>query len=274
MGSRRCMRPAKTATGKPSQCCCPKTRTPTKPPRQDCCRCTLLPSTETPSKSQPLRTFSNEDGLCKVCASYKTPFRIVSLLVPVTSRARLRHSCVSPLHLAAERNRHAAAAVLLKTGADVNATLACSRSLLYADRRATALYIAVASGGTETAEVLLNAGASLTLDPVSPLLMAVRQGSVRSVSLLLERGADANTSISSFTTFPTAVALCMNNLPLLKCLLDNGCDALSCFACTRGRAPHTRPEESRPGNLISGHIFQGINCGEPPGRPVQVGGDK
>ncbi|XP_056914140.1 ankyrin repeat and SOCS box protein 2-like isoform X2 [Takifugu flavidus] len=195
--------------------------------------------------------------------------QIVSLLVPVTSRARLRHSCVSPLHLAAERNRHAAAAVLLKTGADVNATLACSRSLLYADRRATALYIAVASGGTETAEVLLNAGASLTLDPVSPLLMAVRQGSVRSVSLLLERGADANARISSFTTFPTAVALCMNNRPLLKCLLDHGCDALSCFSCTRGRAPHTGPEESQPGNLNGGHIFHSVNCGEPPGRPMQ-----
>ncbi|TNM95447.1 hypothetical protein fugu_016530 [Takifugu bimaculatus] len=144
--------------------------------------------------------------------------QIVSLLVPVTSRARLRHSCVSPLHLAAERNRHAAAAVLLKTGADVNATLACSRSLLYADRRATALYIAVASGGTETAEVLLNAGASLTLDP---------------------------------------------------CLLDHGCDALSCFSCTRGRAPHTGPEESQPGNLNGGHIFHSVNCGEPPGRPMQ-----
>lgn len=189
----------------------------------------------------------------------------MSLLVPVTSRAMLRHSCVSPLHLAAERNRHAAAAALLKTGADVNARLACTRSLQYADRRATALYFAVASGGTETAEVLLNAGASLTLDPVSPLLMAVQQGSVRSVSLLLERGANVNTGISSFTTFPTAVALCMSNLPLLKCLLDYGCDALSCFSCTRGRAPHPRPLEPQPG-----HIFHSINCGEMPGRPMQV----
>ncbi|KAK1893642.1 Ankyrin repeat and SOCS box protein 2 [Dissostichus eleginoides] len=148
---------------------------------------------------------------------------IVSMLVSVTSRARLRHSCVSPLHLAAEHNRHTVAAVLLKTGADVNATLASSHSMQYADRRATALYFAIANGSGKTAEVLLNAGASLSLDPVSPLLMAVRQGCVSTVSLLLDRGADVSARLPSYaTTFPAVVALCMNNLPLLKCLLDNG----------------------------------------------------
>lgn len=202
---------------------------------------------------------------------FSLPFRIVSLLVPVTSRARLRHSCISPLHLAAERNRHAAAAVLLKTGADVNATLGRSRSLQYADRRATALYFAVANGGAETAEALLDAGASLTLDPVSPLLAAVRQGSIRSVSLLLERGADANSRIPSLTTFPTAVALCGNNLPLLRCLLDNGCDAVSCFTCTRGSAPHPRAEESQSGDVGSRHVLHSVSCGGPPGPPMQVG---
>lgn len=155
--------------------------------------------------------------------------------------------------------------MLLQTGADVDATLARSRSLQYADRRATALYFAVANGGTETAEALLNAGASLTLDPVSPLLIAVHQGSVRSVSLLLERGADANARISSFTTFPAAVALCKDNLRLLKCLLDNGCDPISCFTCTHGRAPHPRTDESQ-----SGHVLHNISCSETPGRPMQV----
>ncbi|XP_076014634.1 ankyrin repeat and SOCS box protein 2-like isoform X2 [Genypterus blacodes] len=164
---------------------------------------------------------------------------IVSLLVSVTSRARLRLSWISPLHLAAEHNRHAVAAVLLKTGAAVNATLAHSHSIQYADRRATALYFAVASGSTTTAEVLLDAGASLSLDPVSPLLMAVRQGCVSMVSLLLERGADIGANLPSYpTTFPAVIALCMNNLPLLKILLDNGCDALPCFTCTHGSAPH------------------------------------
>lgn len=203
-------------------------------------------------------------------------FRLVSLLVPVTSRARLRNSCISPLHLAAEHNRHTVAAVLLKTGADVNATLAHSHSVQYADRRTTALYFAIANGSTETAEVLIKAGASLSLDPVSPFLMAVRQGCVSTVSLLLERGADANTTIPSHaTTFPAVVALCMNNLPLLKCLLDNGCDALSCFTCTHDSAPHPTAAGShvRVGN--NGYVLQNENmlhltCTEPAEGATQV----
>lgn len=198
----------------------------------------------------------------------------MSLLVSVTSRARLRHSCVSPLHLAAEHDRHTVAAVLLKTGADVNATLANSHSVQYADRRATALYFAVANGSTKTAEVLLNAGASLSLDPVSPLLMAVRQGCVSTVSLLLERGADVNARIPSYaTTFPAIVALCMNNLPLLKCLLDNGCDALSCFTCTYGCAPHPTSGGSHIRTVGSSGLQNDLlplNCSEPPERATQV----
>ncbi|XP_054470061.1 ankyrin repeat and SOCS box protein 2-like [Anoplopoma fimbria] len=201
---------------------------------------------------------------------------IVSLLVSVTSRARLRHSCISPLHLAAEHNRHTVAAVLLKTGADVNATLANSLSIQYADRRATALYFAIANGSTETAEVLLKAGANLSLDPVSPLLMAVRQGCVSTVSLLLEREANVNASIPSYaTTFPAVVALCMNNLPLLKCLLDNGCDAPSCFTCTYGCAPHPTSGGSHirtvgsNGLVVQNDNMLPLNCSEPQGRATQ-----
>ncbi|XP_026154285.1 ankyrin repeat and SOCS box protein 2-like isoform X2 [Mastacembelus armatus] len=195
---------------------------------------------------------------------------IVSLLVSVTSRAMLRHSWISPLHLAAEHNRHNVAAVLLKTGADVNATLAHSHTTKYADRRTTALYFAIANGSTKTAEVLLNAGASLTLDPVSPLLMAVRQGCVSTVSLLLERGADVNVRIPSYsTTFPVVIALCMNNLSLLKCLLDSGCDAFSCFTCKYGSAPHPASGGSHVRTVSSNEyvlqndIMLPFSCSEP-----------
>lgn len=204
-------------------------------------------------------------------------FRIVSLLVSVTSRARLRHSWISPLHLAAEHNRHTVAAVLLKTGADANATLADSHTIQYSDRRATALYFAIANGSTKTAEVLLNAGASLTLDPVSPLLMAVRQGCVSTVSLMLDKGADVNTTIPSYSTsFPAVIALCMNNLPLLKCLLNNGCDALSCFTCTYGSAPHPASGGSHlrtvgnNGYLLQNDSMLPLNCSEPTERATQV----
>ncbi|KAL6105666.1 asb2 [Pungitius sinensis] len=201
---------------------------------------------------------------------------VVSMLVPATSRARLRHSHVSPLHLAAEHDRHAAAAVLLRAGADVNATLADSHSARYADRRATALYFAVASGGRRTAEVLLNAGADLGLDPVSPLLAAVQQGCVGTVSLLLERGADVGARIPSYaTTFPAVVALCMDNLSLLKCLLDNGCDAASCFACAYGCGPHPSTGASHittvGSNGLSLHNDSTLplNCSGPPKRATQ-----
>lgn len=195
--------------------------------------------------------------------------KIVSLLVSVTSRARLRHSWISPLHLAAKHNRPSVAAVLLQTGAEVNAPLPHSHLVQFTDHRATALYFAVAYGSTETTEVLLKAGASLSLDPVSPLLVAVKQGCIRTVSLLLQRGADVNAKIPCYaTTFPAALALCLNNLPLLKCLLDNGCDALSCFTCTYGTNTH-------PNTAITARcIFQNNNvlsvtCNEPHDRPMQ-----
>uniref|UniRef100_A0A4W5RGH7 Ankyrin repeat and SOCS box containing 2b n=1 Tax=Hucho hucho TaxID=62062 RepID=A0A4W5RGH7_9TELE len=125
---------------------------------------------------------------------------IVYLLVPVTSRARVRHSAISPLHLAAEHNRDMVTAILLKTGANVNATLSHDRSMRYSDHCVTALYFSISNGSTIAAI----------------LLAAVRQGCARTVSLLLEHGTD-NTSIPFCpTTFPGAIILCMNNLPLLS----------------------------------------------------------
>ncbi|XP_052351626.1 ankyrin repeat and SOCS box protein 2-like [Oncorhynchus keta] len=125
---------------------------------------------------------------------------IVYMLVPVTSRARVRHNMISPLHLATEHNRDMATAILLKKGANVNATLSHNRSLQYSDHCITALYFSISNGSTIAAI----------------LLAAVRRGCARTVSLLLEHGAD-NTSIPFCpTTFPGAIILCMNNLPLLK----------------------------------------------------------
>lgn len=214
---------------------------------------------------------------CQMSSCITLVFRIVSMLVPVTSRTRLRQSWISPLHLAAEHNRHTVAAVLLKTGADVNSTLAHCHSTQYADGRATALYFAIANSSAETAEVLLNAGASVTLDPVCPLLMAVRQACVRTVSLLLEYGANVDADVPSFpTTFPAAIALSMNNLPLLKCLLDHGCDADSCFTCSHGTAPHPPPgdELSRTvgsnRNVSHNDNTLPLNCCHITERPKQV----
>lgn len=191
----------------------------------------------------------------------------MSQLVSVTSRAVLRHSWITPLHLAAEHDRHTVAAVLLRTGADVNATLAQTHSARYSDRRATALFFAVANRSTRTMEVLLKAGASLDLDLVSPLLMAAHQGCVSTVALLLERGADVNATIPCrATTFPAIIALCMNNPTLLKCVLNHGCDALSCFTCPYGASAHP------PSGVVSNgpDWMMSLSSREPLERPVQV----
>ncbi|KAJ7990738.1 hypothetical protein DPEC_G00290030 [Dallia pectoralis] len=173
---------------------------------------------------------------------------IVSLLLPVTSRVVIRHTGISPLHLAAEHNRDKITSILLKTRSDVNATLSHKRSMQYSDNRSTPLYFAIANRSTETAEVLVKAGASLNLDPVSPFLAAVRLGCARTVCLLLQHGADVNISIPSCPpTLPGAIILCINNLPVLKCLLDSGCDAQACFKCVYGVGPH--PTHDSRGHL-------------------------
>ncbi|XP_048856458.1 ankyrin repeat and SOCS box protein 2-like isoform X1 [Brienomyrus brachyistius] len=165
--------------------------------------------------------------------------RIVSMLIPVTSKVLVRHSGISPLHLAAERNRNEVLETLIEAGFDVNAMLSHDRSKMYEDRRSTALYYVICNNNTEAATMLLEAGANPNLDTFNPLLIAVRQGCIRTVTLLIEHGANVNAYIPTHpTSFPAAIMFCMKYLTLLKYLLDNGCDAQSCFHCEYGSGPH------------------------------------
>ncbi|XP_035258867.1 ankyrin repeat and SOCS box protein 2-like isoform X2 [Anguilla anguilla] len=164
---------------------------------------------------------------------------IVSLLLPATSRARLRRSGVSPLHLAAEKNQDDALEVLIKAGFDVNAKLSHDRSIMYEDRRSTALYFAVTNNNVAAATMLLEAGADPNLDTFNALLVAVRQGCINTVVQLVEHGANVNATIPTYpTSFPSSVMFCVRYLPLLKYLMDRGCNALACFRCQHGSKPH------------------------------------
>lgn len=162
-----------------------------------------------------------------------------------TSKSRVKRSGVSPLHLAAEYNWDEVLEVLIKAGYDVNAMLSEERSRMYEDRRRTALYFAVTNGNVDTTTMLLEAGANPNLDTFNPLLVAMRQGSIELVTLLVEHMANINAYVPTHpTSFPATVMFSMKYLLMLKYLMDNGCDAHSCFSCTYGSGPHPPIQET------------------------------
>lgn len=185
-------------------------------------------------------------------------FRVVSLLIPVTSRVRVKNCGISPLHIAAERNRDIIMELLIEAGFNVNAELSYEFSRMYEDRRSTALYFSVYNGNFEAAEMLLEAGADPNLDIFNPLLIAVRLGWLDMAKLLVRYGADVNAQISiKPSVFPSAILLGMEFLPMLKLLLDYGCNARHCFHCQYGLKPHPiitlqrHPIEEMQSNEIS-----------------------
>lgn len=161
------------------------------------------------------------------------------MLIPATSKTRIQQSGISPLHYAAERNRNEILEMLIDAGYDVNAELSNVRSQMYKDHRSTALYFAVSNSNVEATAMLLEARANPNMDMFNPLLIAVMQGCLKLVTLLMEHGANVNAYISTHpTSFPAVIMLCMNDMSTLKYMMDNGCDALSCFNCKYGSKTH------------------------------------
>ncbi|XP_037304830.2 ankyrin repeat and SOCS box protein 2-like isoform X1 [Pungitius pungitius] len=168
--------------------------------------------------------------------------RIVSLLIPVTSRVRIQHSGISPLHVAAENNSNDIMELLIKSGFDVNRKLSKDRSKMYKDRRSTPLYFSVYNDNLQATKMLLDAGADPNLDVFNALLIAVQLGRMDMAVLLLKYGANVNAQVSpQLSWFPVALLLKMESLPMLKLLLDNGCDARPCFNCPYGQKSHPAP---------------------------------
>lgn len=165
--------------------------------------------------------------------------RITQMLLPWTSKARVRRCGISPLHLAAERNRDDVLEMLLEAGYDPNAMLSEERSSLYEDRRRTSLYFSVANVNLDAVRLLLTHGAATDLDTLPPLMVAARQGAMKTVTLLLEHGADVNVSVPTLkTSFPPLLMFVARDPPLLKQLLDHGLRAAPCFNCSLGDKPH------------------------------------
>ncbi|XP_060735621.1 ankyrin repeat and SOCS box protein 2b isoform X1 [Tachysurus vachellii] len=156
---------------------------------------------------------------------------IVSLLLPVTSRAKIRQSGITPLHLAAEFNQENVVKFLIKSGSDVNTRMSHERSSMFHDHRSTALYCAVIASNAGVVELLLKAGANPNLDPLSPLLVALRQGCFRTIYTLVKHGADVNAHVPAHPTDFPGTLLYTHSMGILQFLLDNGCKAQECFRC-------------------------------------------
>lgn len=168
------------------------------------------------------------------------------MLIPATSKATIRRTGISPLHLAAERNRDDVLGTLIEAGFDVNTQLSEERSKLYEDRRSTVLYFSVINNNIDAICMLLVAGANPNLDMFRPLMVAARLGCIQTVTLLVEHGADINACIPTHpTTFPAVYMFSMKYLPMFKYLLDNGGHALSCFDCVYGSGPHPPIQTTR-----------------------------
>lgn len=174
------------------------------------------------------------------------------MLIPVTSKTRVRRTGISPLHLAAEYNRDNILVMLINAGFEVNAQLSVERSQLYEDRRSTALYFSVINNNIDAVQTLLANGADPNLDVFRPLMVAARQGCIQTITLLVEHGADINASIPTHpTTFPAVFMFSMKYLPMFKYLLDHGGDAQSCFNCMYGSQPHPALKTTRSdGNVL------------------------
>ncbi|XP_032364340.1 ankyrin repeat and SOCS box protein 2 [Etheostoma spectabile] len=183
---------------------------------------------------------SMKSGLLPLHAAVQNNhIRIVALLIPLTSMVRVRRCGISPLHVAAEHNRDEILALLVRSGFDVNSRLSDDRASMFQDRRSTALYFSVFNGNLEAAAMLLAAGADPDLDVFNPLLIAVRMCWMEMAALLLSYGANANAQIATEPcAFPAAILLRMESLPMLKLLLDHGCDAAPCFDCPHGEKTH------------------------------------
>eukprot|EP00069_Balaena_mysticetus_P006552 bmy_18585T0 len=194
---------------------------------------------------------ANKDGILPLhIASKKGNYRIVQMLLPVTSRTRVRRSGISPLHLAAERNNDEVLEALLSARFDVNAPLAPERARLYEDRRSSVLYFAVVNNNVYATELLLLAGADPNRDVINPLLVAIRHGCLRTMQLLLDHGANIDAYVATHpTAFPATIMFSMKCLSVLKFLMDLGCNGEPCFSCLYGNGPH--PPAPSPSNRFN-----------------------
>lgn len=190
----------------------------------------------------------NKDGWLPLhIAAAKGNSDLVQVLIPVTSKVRVRRSGISPLHLAVQHNHVDVMEELIEAGFNVNALLSPERSRLFEDKRTSILYFAVYNNNIESTEILLKAGAHPNVDLITPLLIAIRHGSIKIIQILMDYGANINAYILTHpTSFPATIMFSMKYLSLLKLIMDYGGDGESCFNCDYGSCQHPEPVQRNP----------------------------
>lgn len=154
----------------------------------------------------------------------------------MTSRKAIEKSGLSPIHSAADGQNPQCLELLIENGFDVNTLLAEHISQSYGDERKTALFFSVSNNDILATEVLLQAGANPSQDPLNCLLVAVRAGNHEIVRLLLSYGANVNCyfNLVNDTHFPSAIQYALNDEVMLRLLLNHGYKAELCFDCLHG----------------------------------------
>ncbi|XP_062914221.1 ankyrin repeat and SOCS box protein 15-like isoform X2 [Mobula hypostoma] len=166
-------------------------------------------------------------------AAQEGHYLALKLLIPVTRKSAIKRSGISPIHLAADSGSTQCLELLLESGFDVNAVINEEIAATYDDKRRTALFIAVSNNDIACSELLLKEGALQNQDPLSCLLVAVREGNHELVHLLLHHGANVNCyfTLINDTLFPTAMQYAVKDEMMLRLLLNNGYNVSMCFDC-------------------------------------------
>ncbi|XP_072123985.1 ankyrin repeat and SOCS box protein 15 [Mobula birostris] len=166
-------------------------------------------------------------------AAQEGHYLALKLLIPVTRKSAIKRSGISPIHLAADSGSTQCLELLLESGFDVNAVINEEIAATYDDKRRTALFIAVSNNDIACSELLLKGGALQNQDPLSCLLVAVREGNHELVRLLLHHGANVNCyfTLINDTLFPTAMQYAVKDEMMLRLLLNNGYNVSMCFDC-------------------------------------------
>jgi len=170
---------------------------------------------------------------------------VVSLLSDKTSKRKIHNFCgKSPLIscLEHDNSNYDSLEILLKEGWDPNHCLSDKR-LQYKDKRKTALFFAVRNNDEDCVELLLQYGARVDLDPVSPLNLAISWSNFQIFDMLLEAGGNLHEINPEVGSYPVVIQSAFGDYRFFQKILQLGVDPEYMFKCPYGDGEHPSHDE-------------------------------